>query len=251
MEAIAYSVILPVFNECENLEPLIREIEQALQALSTSSYEIIPVDDKSTDGSREKLRELAKNNLRIKPLFHHRNAGQSAALASGMHIARGEVLITLDADGQNDPADIVTLINALSPEIDTVCGIRQGRKDTLVRRWSSIIANGFRNWITGDHVHDAGCTFRVMRRTALKELPVFNGLHRFIPTILRFQGYTVREIPIRHRPRIWGTSKYGIGNRMFRGFVDCFAIRWWRKRMIPARRVGDDYSRPSGTPITS
>ncbi|CAB1055654.1 Glycosyl transferase, group 2 family [Olavius sp. associated proteobacterium Delta 1] len=150
-------------------------------------------------------------------------------------------VVTMDADQQNDPADIPTLLEA-SKEADAVCGIRQNRQDDWVRRISSRIANGFRNWVTQDDIADAGCTFRAVRRVALGEIPVFKGMHRFLPTLLRLQGFKVIEIPVNHRPRTRGESKYGVRNRLFRGLIDCFAILWFRKRCFPANR----FSPPNG-----
>jgi glycosyltransferase involved in cell wall biosynthesis len=166
---------------------------------------------------------------------HNLNCGESAAEATGFAHARGEWIITIDADQQNDPADIPSLLEA-SKNVDAVCGVRTKREDDFVKRISSRIANGFRNWVTGDVIADAGCTFRALRKEALREIPVFNGMHRFLPTLLRLQGFTVIEIPVNHRPRTRGESKYGIGNRMFRGLIDCFAIHWWRKRCLPTNR---------------
>ncbi|HMP75253.1 MAG TPA: glycosyltransferase family 2 protein [Kiritimatiellia bacterium] len=236
---ITHSVILPVYNERENLDPLIRELSAALTTRN-AAFEIIAVDDSSTDGSWEKLRELAAVMPHLRIFRHRRNAGQSAALATGWRLARGGILITMDADGQNDPADLPELLDALTGDVEAVCGIRMGRQDSAIRKLSSRIANRFRNAITGDTIQDAGCTFRVIRATALAEMPVFNGTHRFLPTLLRYQGYVVKELPIRHRPRTWGASKYGIRNRFWRGLVDCFAMRWWKKRVIPGRRCADE-----------
>jgi dolichol-phosphate mannosyltransferase len=142
----------------------------------------------------------------------------------------------MDADGQNDPESIPELLAAL-PGFDCVAGVRRRREDNWVKRVSSKIANGFRNAITGDRISDSGCTFRALRREALAEVPVFNGMHRFLPSLLRFQGYRVTEIAVRHRPRTTGVSKYGVGNRLFRGIRDCFAMRWYRRRAVPGRRA--------------
>jgi hypothetical protein len=144
----------------------------------------------------------------------------------------------MDADQQNDPHDIPEMLKLLQNDTAAVCGIRRTREDDWVRRASSRIANRFRNVVTGDVVGDAGCTFRALRRDALKEVPVFNGMHRFLPTLLRFQGYRVVEIPVNHRPRTRGQSKYGIGNRAWRGIVDCFAMRWYRARCVRGDRAG-------------
>lgn len=234
-----FSVILPVYNERGNLVPLIREITAELESMN-ASFEVIAVDDRSQDGSDQLIRELAAGDPRLRGLFQQRNCGQSAAYATGFRAARGEWVITMDSDGQNHPGDIPILWQQVNPQIDAVCGIRTQRQDTRVRRWSSRVANAFRNRLTGDRITDAGCTFRLMRRDALAELPVFNGLHRFLPTLLRYQGYRVVEVPVRHRPRAWGKSNYGIGNRFWRGLLDCFAMRWWKKRVIPGRRVRHD-----------
>lgn len=234
-----YSVVLPVYNERDNLEPLIHEIARALEP-EAKPFEIICVDDKSSDGSLERLRALTSTRPYVRVLEHRRNAGQSAALASGISRARGAIIITLDADGQNNPVDLPSLLRVLTPDVDAVCGVRQKRKDTAIRRISSGLANRFRRWSTGDTFQDSGCNFRVMRKSALRDLPVFNGLHRFIPLLLQAQGYNVIEVPISHRPRVWGTSKYGIHNRLWRGLADCMAMRWWKKRNIVQRSLLDD-----------
>lgn len=237
-EAVGCSVVLPVYNEEGNIAALMDEIIAVMTTLpGCSSFEIIGVDDCSKDQSADVMRRVAAQYPCVRVFQHTKNCGQSAALATGFAHARGTVVITMDADRQNDPADIPGLMSALSHSVDAVCGVRQKRQDRWVRRISSRVANGFRNIITGDVLADAGCGLRVMRREAIAELPVFNGLHRFIPTLLRYQGYRVIEYPVGHRSRPWGASKYGIGNRMFRGMLDCLVMRWWKKRMIPGRRV--------------
>lgn len=228
------SVVIPVYNEEENLEPLLEELFPVLSKIG-SAFEVICVDDASTDKSFAVLQNLANQYAELRLIQHRLNYGESAAEATGFAIARGEWIVTMDADQQNDPADIPTLLEA-AKNTDAVCGVRRKREDDWVKRFSSRIANGFRNWVTGDLIADAGCTFRVLRRAALVEVPIFNGMHRFLPTLLRLQGFEVAEIPVNHRPRTRGESKYGVGNRMFRGLVDCFAILWFRKRCFPARR---------------
>jgi hypothetical protein len=148
------------------------------------------------------------------------------------------VLATLDADMQNPPSEIPRLLEHLTEGTDAVFGVRSKRNDSAVRRFSSKAANSYRNLITGVQVQDAGCALRVMRRGAVRELPVFNGLHRFIPTLMQIQGYVVKEVPVAHSQRLAGQSKYGIGNRMWRGVIDCFAMRWYAKRAIPPKRIG-------------
>lgn len=235
------SIVMPVFNEEENLGPLIEEIEHILKPMG-KAWEILCVDDCSTDRSLEVLRSLQPARPYLRIVRHRQNCGESAAEATGFHHSLGKIIITIDADQQNDPADIPLLLGALEQGIAAVCGVRRKREDDWIKRISSRIANGFRNWITGDRIADAGCTYRALRRDALLEIPVFNGLHRFLPTILRLQGLRVIEIPVNHRPRVHGVSKYGVGNRMWRGILDCLAMRWYRARSLPSQRVA--YSDP-------
>jgi len=237
-ESVKLSVVIPVYNEEENLGPLLDELFPILRGLERP-FEVICVDDASTDRSVNVIKELCDTYKELRLVRHGVNCGESAAEASGFSQSRGEVVITMDADLQNDPSDIPSLLKALE-DSDAVCGVRAIREDSWLKRVSSWIANGFRNWITNDKVSDAGCTFRALRKNALAEIPVFNGMHRFLPTLLRFQGYRVVEIEVNHRPRIHGQSKYGIGNRMFRGIVDCFAMIWWRKRCVPGDRLRED-----------
>jgi glycosyltransferase involved in cell wall biosynthesis len=234
-DACNLSVILPFANERENLTPLIQELEPALQALGLT-FEVICVDDASTDGGVELLRSLQATRPWLRIFQHRINCGQSAGYCTGFRFARGELVLTMDADRQHDPADIKRLLNELREDVAAVSGVRTARQDTWVRRRSSRIANGFAGWITGDRVVDAGCTFRLIRKSALAELPAFNGLHRYIPTLLRLQGLRVVELQINHRNRSAGKSKYGIGNRLWRGILDCLAIRWFRRRAFPADR---------------
>lgn len=232
---IELSVVIPIYNEEENIEPLLEELFPILRN-TRRTFEVICVDDSSTDNSLSVLKEMKKIYPELRIIRHRINSGESAAGATGFAYARGSVIITIDGDQQNDPADIPSLLEALE-DADAVCGTRGKREDDWVKRISSRIANGFRNRITGDVISDAGCTFRALRTTALGEIPVFNGMHRFLPTLLRLQGYRVKEISVNHRPRTRGKSKYGIGNRMFRGLVDCFAMRWWRRRCLLGDRV--------------
>ena len=241
---IALSVVVPVYNEQDNLEPLLEELFPVLKDIGWG-FEVICVDDASTDNSFSVLQELNKKFAALRIVQHTFNCGESAAEATGFSHACGDWIITMDADQQNDPADIPALL-AASKDADAVCGIRRQREDDWVKRISSRIANGFRNWVTKDTISDAGCTFRALRKEALREIPVFNGMHRFLPTLMRLQGFTVVEISVNHRPRTLGQSKYGVGNRMFRGLVDCFAILWWRKRCLPTKRY-----RPENEAISS
>ncbi|MFZ2657352.1 MAG: glycosyltransferase family 2 protein [Victivallales bacterium] len=235
------SIVIPVFNEEDNLEPLVKELEPILEKVG-QKYEVIFIDDRSTDGSFEVLKKLKESKPYIRIIPHTVNSGESAGEATGFAHANGEIIITMDADQQNDPADIPALLGALEDDIDCVCGVRRRRRDTIVKRISSRTANAFRNSITGDRIVDAGCTYRAIRRNALWQIPVFNGMHRFLPTLLRMQGYRVLELLVNDRPRTRGKSKYGIGNRLWRGIMDCFAMRWMKKRALIGDRVGDEYS---------
>lgn len=232
----AYSVVLPVFNEQDNVGPLLGEIRAALAPLGRP-FEVVAVDDCSRDNSLEALRRLKAQHPELRIVRHRVNCGQSAAFASGLAHARAPVVITLDSDRQNDPADLPRMIAALEPGVAAVLGVRQRREDSWVRRMSSRFANGYRDLLTGVPVRDAGCFLRVLRKDALRELPVFNGLHRFLATILQYQGYRIVELEVHHRPRVAGRSNYGIGNRLWRGIRDCFAMRWYRARVIPGDRV--------------
>lgn len=230
------SVVIPAFNEAGNVEPLVLEIAATLAAVE-GGFEIIIVDDASTDGTADVLRGISHSTLF--PVFHRFNCGQSAAVASGFHAARGDWVATLDGDGQNDPADLPAMLaRAIAESCDCVTGVRRRRQDNFVRRVSSRVANGFRNWITGDRVTDSGCGVRVVRRAALREVPIFNGMHRFLPTLLRGQGFSVIEHEVNHRERRSGVSKYGVGNRLWRGIRDCFGVRWYLRRALRAERVG-------------
>ena len=228
------SVVVPAYNEEENVIPLAEEIIAALSNLP-GGFELILVDDASSDSTTRIIREFQHANVRA--VFHRINCGQSAAVGSGFHAARGEWVATLDGDGQNDPADLPAMLEkAIKEGVDCVTGVRAKRLDTFIRRFSSKTANGFRNWITGDQVSDSGCGIRVVRRAALHEIPVFNGMHRFLPTLLRGQGFTVKETHVNHRERLRGTSKYGVHNRLWRGIRDCFGIRWYLKRAVRSDR---------------
>jgi dolichol-phosphate mannosyltransferase len=235
---VLVSVVVPAFNEADNIVPLAEEVVAALGALD-GGFELIVVDDASTDATPVVLREL--RHPCVRGVFHRVNCGQSAAVASGFQAARGHWVATLDGDGQNDPADLPAMLaRAIDERVDCVTGVRRTRRDNLVRRVSSRVANGFRDWVTGDRVTDSGCGIRVVRRAALREIPVFNGMHRFLPTLLRGQGYVVVEHEVNHRERLRGTSKYGVGNRVWRGIRDCFGVRWYLKRAVPCDRVRDD-----------
>ena len=225
------SVILPVYNERENLAPLLREITEALEGVS---HEIIAVDDASTDGSAETLRSLTVERPTLKLLRLRTNAGQSAACAAGFGAARGDIIVTMDADGQNDPADVPALLNALAndPTLEAAVGYRVVRRDSRWKLLQSRIANAVRNRITGDSIRDTGCSLKAIRKDVVERLPHFNGMHRFLPTLVRQRGGRVVELPVSHRPRLWGESKYGMWKRVFRGLRDALGVRWLSRRAL-------------------
>jgi dolichol-phosphate mannosyltransferase len=230
------SVVVPFYNEADNVEPLHRELDAALADLP-GGVEFVYVDDGSTDPTGPRLLGLAKRDPRIRVLRLSPNAGQSAAFEAGFRALRGEICVTLDGDLQNDPADIPRLLAALE-HWDVVNGVRVDRRDGWLRKLSSRIGNGFRNWVTRESVSDVGCSLRAMRSGYLKRVKLFRGMHRFLPTLLRMEGATVTEIPVSHRPRRHGSSKYGVANRAFVGFVDVLAVRWMQSR-ISRHRVSE------------
>jgi len=222
------SVVVPIFNERDSIDALHRELDAALSGVD-GGVEMILVDDGSTDGGAERLRALAEKDARVRVLALDRNYGQSTALDAGFQAARGEVTATLDADLQNDPADLPRLI-ALLDRADVVNGIRARRRDRWSRQLASRIANGFRNWVTGESVTDVGCSLRVMRTAQLRRIKLYRGMHRFLPTLLRMEGARVIEVPVAHRPRRFGVSKYGNLDRLAAGIVDLWAVRWMQSR---------------------
>jgi len=224
------SAVLPVFEEREGLPEVVAELERALQATG-SSYEIVLVDDGSRDGSGDWIREASLTRTGIVGVHLVKRSGQSAALAAGFGMARGQIVITLDADGQNDPADIPLLLDRLE-NADVVSGVRRKREDSWVRRRSSRIANGVRRRVLGDSITDSGCSLKAYRRSALEGLPVFQGVHRFLPALCQFRGARVVEVLVNHRPRVRGVSKYGVGNRLGRGIHDLIGVLWLRARLL-------------------
>jgi dolichol-phosphate mannosyltransferase len=227
---IDLSLVIPVYNERDNLEPLVGEIAGSLAGTGWR-YEVILVDDGSSDGSDAVLARLGKRHPELRVIRFARNAGQTAAIDAGFHRARGEVVVTLDADLQNDPADIPRLVRELDGW-DAVVGVRATRRDSFVRRVSSRIANYVRNRLSDETITDTGCSLKAYRREALATLKLYRGMHRFLPTLLKMEGRRVRELPVGHRPRVHGDSKYGIGNRLVPSFVDLLAVRWMKKRAL-------------------
>lgn len=221
----AFSVVVPLYNEEENLPILQKELRVALSGLD---YEILFVDDGSVDRTPERI-EAAPN---IRLIRFEKNSGQSAAIHAGLTAARGATVIVIDGDLQNDPADIPRLLAEITNGADLVCGYRLKRRDTVVKRLTSRIANTVRSRYTRDGVRDTGCTLKAMRRECVSALVPFKGMHRFIPALVKAAGYRLVEIPVNHRPRRFGQSKYGLGNRALRATIDMFGVRWLLSRRL-------------------
>ena len=227
------SIVVPCFNEEGNLHPLQQTICDELHKIELS-YELIIIDDCSTDGSWAVLRRLAEGDPRIRGLRLERNSGQSAAIWAGLKAARGRYIVTMDADLQNSPEDLHKLLEQLE-HWDCVCGSRvQTRKkgDSFVRRASSRIANWVRNTATNEHVTDSGCCYRAFKRECIDNLKFFKGMHRFLPTLIKIEGYSVTEVAVGHKPRLTGHSHYGVWDRLFAASYDLMAICWMQRRMF-------------------
>jgi glycosyltransferase involved in cell wall biosynthesis len=227
------SFVIPCYNEQDNLRALVKAIADSVAPLQRT-YEIVITDDCSKDNSWNVLKELAAADPRIRGLRFAYNCGQSAAMWAGMKAARGKIIVTLDADLQNDPQDLARLLEPTN-KFDCVCGSRvaaRSKGDNWVRVASSRIANGVRNKLSGENISDAGCCYRAFKRECIDNLKFFKGMHRFLPTLFKIEGYTVTEVDVRTNPRVAGKSNYGIGNRIFASFYDLIAVRWMKKRMF-------------------
>ena len=229
------SLVVPVYNERENLPTLLTEIAAALRA-ERCSYEVVAVDDGSTDGSLGILKALKTEHPELHIVSFAANAGQTAAFAAGFRAARGKFIVTLDADLQNDPADIPALVAALERSgAAAVAGYRANRQDSGWKKVQSRIANGVRNWLNRETIRDTGCSLKAFRAEAVRDLALFDGMHRFLPTLVKMHGGMVTELPVRHRPRRFGTTKYGMWNRVFRALADAFVVRWMQRRVLRYR----------------
>lgn len=226
--AAEISVIVPVFNEADNVLPMAREVAAAL-AGTGRGWELVFVDDASTDETPTRIVEATRIDAHVRGLRHQRNAGQSAAVWTGIQATSSPIICTLDGDLQNDPADLPAMIAGLG-EVDFVCGMRLSRQDSWVRKVSSRIARAARKMALGVDFRDTGCAIRAFKRTALAGVFPFNGLHRFLPVLVHGGGASTREVSVNHRPRIAGVSKYGVWNRLGRGIHDLIAISWYQKR---------------------
>lgn len=227
------SLVVPVYDEEENLPELLGQIRAAL-GQGPPSWEVILVDDGSRDGSWAIVAREVAADPRVRGLRFAANRGQTAAFAAGFRAARGELVVTLDADLQNDPADIPRLLQVqCERDADAVLGIRRRRNDSLVRRLSSRLANGYRRWRTRDDTVDTGCSLKVFRARFVRELPLFTGMHRFLPTLARMAGARrIEQVEVNHRPRRRGVSKYGVWNRLWVGLADVKAVRWMQRRRL-------------------
>jgi len=226
------SIVVPVYNEAENLPLLWPELRGVLDPTGLH-YEVIFVDDGSQDRSAEIVREFSERDSRVRLLRLKANAGETAATDAGFRAVRGRHVVVMDADLQNDPHDIPGMLAHLD-RWDAVTGWRVNRAagDSRIRRLSSRIANRVRNTLSEETIQDSGCTFRAFRRECLRNLVLYRGFHRFLPTLLKMQGFRVLEVPVNHRPRRFGASKYGIGNRAVRAFVDLLVVRWMKDRQL-------------------
>jgi glycosyltransferase involved in cell wall biosynthesis len=234
MTSPTLSIVIPAYNEEANVPLLHEAIGKVLDAQAIDA-EIIFVDDGSTDGTWRAIAQRAAIDPRVRALKLKHNCGETAACDAGLRAARSQFVMTMDADLQNDPIDIPKFLVALDQGWDCVCGTRvetRGKGDSFIRVASSRIANAVRNTLSQEQISDAGCTYRCFRRECVDELKLYRGLHRFIPTLLKMEGFTVTEIPVTNNPRLHGQSKYGVWNRLFKSFHDLLAIRWMKSRLL-------------------
>ncbi len=234
-DAPVLSVCVPVYHEEENI-PLLHEAVRQVCEANNVAFELIYVDDGSKDGSWAAIEKCAADDARVRGLRFRANCGETAASDAGLRAATGKYVMSMDADLQNDPKDIPAFLRAFeAPEVDCVCGTRvatRGKGDKPIRVISSRIANAVRNWLSDEEISDAGCTYRCFKRECVDKLKLYRGLHRFIPTLLKMEGYRVVEIPVSNNPRLHGESKYGVWNRLFKSFYDLLAIRWMKSRLL-------------------
>lgn len=233
------SVVAPVYNEKDNISRFIEKVENSLKK-GFDSYEIILVNDGSTDGSKEILNEEAKKNGHVKVFHFTKNNGQTAALDFAFKKASGDLVLMMDSDLQTDPEDVYTLLPYIK-EYDMVNGKRETREDGLKRKISSVVGNSIRNYITGDDIKDTGCPLKLFKKEVVKSFYLYEGMHRFLPTLAKINGFKVVEIPVKHYDREFGYSKYGVFNRLFKGLKDAFAVRWMKKRRLRYQvEMGED-----------
>ena len=228
------SVVIPIKDERDNISLVASQLLKFFEGRpesDTAPFELVFVDDGSTDGSGALLDELVNQSETIRVLHLDQNHGQTAAFDAGFRQARGALIATMDGDLQYDPNDFAKLLPLIA-QYDLVCGRRAARHDNVVRRWSSKIANQVRNWVVHDGIADTGCSLKIFRRTVVERMPLFKNMHRFFPALAQMYGFSVTEVPVQHFPRAHGMSKYGVGNRLFAGLYDLFAVRWMQKRCL-------------------
>lgn len=231
------AIIVPVYNEEDNVLPMAREVAQAMKGVGRS-YELMFVDDASSDSTWQKIAEARRQFPNVRGLRHAVNSGQSAALWTGIQSTTSEIIATLDGDLQNDPADIPKMLPELK-NADFICGVRAKRRDSFVRRHSSKVARWARQRALQVDFCDTGCAMRVFKRSALEGLFFFNGFHRFLPVLVHGHGAKTLEVPVNHRPRVAGVSKYGLWNRLWRGIYDLIALSWFQKRRLRPVKITD------------
>ena len=225
-----YSIVIPFKNEEENVEPLLRELGPVMQSLK-EPFEVIAVEDGSTDETLAVLKKVKAELPWLRILKFKKNFGQSSAFDAGFKAAKGEFILTLDGDSQNDPADIPKLI-AEQEGADLVCGWRAKRKDPFSKKFISKMANYVRSRLCEDGVHDTGCSLKLYRHSSLNKIKLFHGMHRFLPALFRIEGFNVKEVPVNHRERVKGKTKYNFFNRSFNTLADLLAVRWMKKRQL-------------------
>ncbi len=248
----AISIVVPAYREEDNVPLLAGELRRELDGRGIDDYEVIFVDDGSTDATAERVRAEAARDARFRLLRLARNGGESAATEAGLRRARGEIVVTMDCDLQNAPADIAALLDPVRKgDADCACGYRSDRTagDSPWRLVQSRVANAVRNFGTGDSVIDAGCTFRAFRRDCVTRIKVFRGMHRFLPTLMRLEGFRVVEVPVQNRARLHGVSKYGMWNRAFAALYDLLAVRWMRARVVRWEIAEDSLTDATDAPL--
>ncbi len=226
------SIVIPVYNEHENLPTLASRLIAAMDKIGFQNWEVILVNDGSSDGSEERIRQMEIEDSRFKGVHFAHNSGQSSAIDAGFKHAQYPLVGTLDADLQNDPFDFEILLNQMKEGIGVVCGIRVNRHDTKSKKFASKIANWFRNLMTHESITDTGCSLKIYRKEALEKIKLFDGMHRFLPTLIKMEGFKAVEVPVGHHPRFAGVSKYSTFKRGWTAFFDLLAVRWMQKRRL-------------------
>lgn len=235
---LKYSVVIPLKNEEDNVADLINELEPIMMGLN-EPWELICINDGSTDNTLKVLQNFLNEKNYLKIVNFTKNYGQSSAFDAGFKTAKGEFVITLDGDRQNDPSDIPKLIGCMN-SADLACGHRVNRKDPISKKITSRLANLVRSFLCEDGVHDTGCSLKVYRSNCLKKIKMFNGMHRFLPALFKMEGFKITEVPVNHRERTKGVTKYNFLNRSFNTISDMLAVRWMKKRILNYTILGDE-----------